>query len=405
MPTEQQYLPLDKKHNAMIIFADSTILYGYGLGFVGSTSGEICFNTAMTGYQEILTDPSYSQQIINFNFPHIGNVGVNDIDVESANVKIKGAIFRNDITGPSNYRSQNNLIDYLTINQIPAICDVDTRFITRKIRSEGVQNVTIINLGEQQIDSVNIEEEIKKLQQMPSLAGMELALQNTAAKAINWQEKPWQIQSQSQSQFQSNNKMSNGKIVLIDFGCKYNIARLLVAENFEVTIVPANTTFDDIMKLSPDGIFLSNGPGDPAATAAYAAPVIKQLITADLPIYGICLGHQLLSISLGCHTEKMHQGHRGANHPIQDLSDKKVYITSQNHGFVVSDDNLPVNVEVTHRSLFDQTIQAIRVKNKPIFSVQGHPEASPGPHDYQIFFKNFVDEVTKYNKNKLRDTG
>lgn len=388
-------LKLHPEQNAVIVFADGTTLFGKGVGLKGETFGELCFNTSITGYQEILTDPSYAGQIITFTFPHIGNVGANDQDVESSAIHAKGLVLREDITESSNYRSQEHLNAYLSRNQITGICDVDTRFITAKIRKEGAQNVVIahIEAGE----TFNIEALKTKLAAVPSLKGMELAKSVSCSNISEWKEGVWDGEKNT---FGLQQQEGAAKVVAIDYGIKRNIARLLVNQGLEVIVVPAETSFDTIMSHNPDGVFLSNGPGDPAATGAYSLPVIKKILETGMPVFGICLGHQMLALALGCKTEKMHQGHRGANHPVQCLESKQVFITSQNHGFVVSKDTIPSNVEVTHLSLFDQTIQGIKIKDKAVFSVQGHPEASPGPHDSECLFKQFAENIYKYKNNE-----
>ncbi len=374
------------KSNAALIFPNGEIIYGFGIGIKGKTTGEICFNTAITGYQEILTDPSYSGQIINFTFPHIGNVGVNDADIESVHPKAKGLIIRENITKPANYRSQNHLNDWLIKNKITGICGVDTRKITQNIKEYGAKNVAII--FDDNIENINFDEVTKELQKSGDLDGVELASSASLNRQYNWSDEGrWNQLANSYNQIK-NQKL---KIVAIDYGAKLNILRCLTEAGCEVVIVPAQTSFEEIIKHNPNGVFLSNGPGDPAETGKYAIPTIQKIIEKNIPLFGICLGHQLLALSMGATTSKMHQGHRGANHPVQDLKTKKVEITSQNHGFTVDEQTLPASLEITHRSLFDGTIEGIQVKNKPAFSVQYHPESSPGPSDSYYLFERFMD--------------
>lgn len=369
-----------KKHpktysGAVLAFSSGEVFFGRGIGAEGKVFGEICFNTATTGYQEIMTDPSYSGQIITFTFPHIGNVGANSEDIEAEVPLAKGLVIRNDITEESNYRAQNNFNEWLKKKNITGICGIDTRQLTKLIRTEGAKNVAI-GYGE------NIDvEEIKTLARgNRDLSGSELAADASTKKAYSWDQGLWQKKAPK----------PRYKIAAIDYGIKQNILRNLVDSGFEVKIFPAQTPAEEILKINPDGIFLSNGPGDPSATAEYAVPVIKDLVKTQLPIFGICMGHQLLATALGCTTEKMHQGHRGANHPVQDLETKKVEITAQNHGFVVSE-KLAKDVTVTHRSLFDGSIAGIKSGNT--FSVQYHPEASPGPHDSHYLFHRFMQLI------------
>jgi carbamoyl-phosphate synthase small subunit len=393
--------------NAALVLADGTVFLGYGIGAPGATAGELCFNTAMTGYQEILTDPSYSGQIITFTAPHIGNVGCNDDDHESPLPGAAGLILREAITAPSNFRSTSSLDAWLAARGITGISGIDTRALTRHIRLHGAQNAAIAVVSRQ--SSVASEELVKKareaLEAAPDMNGLELAAHATTKKIYEWKQPRWSLASDSGSgsepraagvsaQREGGKELPSGNnyhVVAIDYGVKHNILRSLVSAGCRVTVVPATATAEEILALNPQGIFLSNGPGDPAATANYAVPTIKKLIASGLPMFGICLGHQMLGIALGCRTEKMKQGHRGANHPVKDLTTGKVEITSQNHGFAIADAGLSAEVEVTHRSLFDGTIQGIRHRTLPIFSVQGHPEASPGPHDSQYLFERFTD--------------
>jgi carbamoyl-phosphate synthase small subunit len=372
--------------------ADGTVFFGTGIGQEGAAIGEICFNTAMTGYQEILTDPSYAGQVITFTFPHIGNVGVNREDIESTQIHARGLVLKAEITNPSNFRAEEHLDRWLKSQDVTGITGVDTRAVTRHIRLEGAQNVAVAYAKGGVLDIPAILAEVKR---HPSLKGMELAEGVSCAKPYAWTEAAWQLGKgygkQGKARF---------KVAAIDYGVKNNILRRLVSAGCDVTVLPARTKAEDVLALKPDGIFLSNGPGDPAATGKYALPEIKKFIQSGLPVFGICLGHQMLGLALGCKTEKMRQGHRGANHPVKDLETGKVEITSQNHGFVISKDNLPRDVEVTHISLFDQTVQGIRIKGKPVFSVQGHPEASPGPHDTHYLFTRFVEAMERAKKGE-----
>ena len=351
----------------------------------------MCFNTSITGYQEIITDPSYAGQIINFTFPHIGNVGTNHEDNESDKIWTKGVIFNTDITSPSNYRSINNLDLWLKKNKIVGITGIDTRKLTNYIRDNGAPKGTLEF-------SSNKKHDVKKLKKITEgwsgLLGLDLASEVSCRKPYKWNSlKTW-----NKKKGYIKNKKKKYKIVAIDYGIKKNILRCFSDLHCEVKIVPAETSSQKILSEKPDGIFLSNGPGDPAATGKYAIPIIKQLIKSGLPIFGICLGHQILSLALGAKTSKMHLGHRGANHPVKNLKTKKVEITSQNHGFKVEENSIPSNVNITHLSLFDKSIEGIELRNKPIFSVQYHPEASPGPQDSKYLFNKFINYILKEKK-------
>lgn len=373
--------------NAALLLADGTIFFGTSIGAEKPVFGELCFNTAMSGYQEILTDPSYNGQIITFTFPHIGNVGCNAEDVESGmtngHLGACGMIVREAITSPSNFRAKEHLDAWLKARGIGGICGLDTRALTRHIRKNGAQNGCIVKINNMS-DKAALEDAYKKLQKHPSLKGLDLAKEVATKTTHDWNESRWALAPAERTSVKATHH-----VVAVDYGVKHNILRCLTSVGCRLTVVPANTTAEAILALKPDGVFLSNGPGDPAATGAYAVPVIKALLDKNIPIFGICLGHQMLAIAMGATTEKMRQGHRGANHPVKDLKTGKVEITSQNHGFVVSE-KLPIEIEVTHRSLFDDTIQGIRHMVKPAFSVQGHPEASPGPHDSMYLFERFV---------------
>jgi carbamoyl-phosphate synthase small subunit len=381
--------PLD----AVLVFPDGTKFYGFGIGAKGETSGEICFNTSITGYQEILTDPSYSGQIINFTFPHIGNVGVNSSDIEARQIRAKGLIVREDITLPANYRSNQDFHQFLIDNKITGISGVDTREITKKIRRDGAKNVIIYygdDLSDKTIDTV-----FNKIKIAKDLNGVELASKASENKVYNWQNQGKWVQDNNSYNVVSNPKY---KVVALDFGAKLNILRCLTNVGCEVVVLPATASFDDIISHKPDGVFLSNGPGDPSETGKYAIPTIQKILAQNIPLFGICLGHQLLALAVGAKTIKMSQGHRGANHPVQNILTKKVEITSQNHGFCVDKNSLPANIEITHISLFDQTIEGIKIANKPAFSVQYHPESSPGPSDSSYLFDDFIELINKYQK-------
>jgi carbamoyl-phosphate synthase small subunit len=372
---------------ALLVLADGTVLEGTGFGATGLAVGEVCFNTAMTGYQEILTDPSYAGQIITFTFPHIGNVGTNDEDVETVNLAAtlgaRGVILHSAITNPSNYRARRHLDQWLKARGIIGLAGIDTRALTSLIRTTGMPNAVIAHTGDGRFDVDALKAEARA---WPGLVGMDLVPMVTSGQRFTWDETPWQWNTgygrQEATQF---------NVVAVDYGIKRNILRLLAGTGCKVTVVPAATPAQDIFDLKPDGVFLSNGPGDPAATGEYAVPVIRALIDAGLPTFGICLGHQMLGIAVGGKTMKMHQGHHGANHPVKDLITGNVEITSMNHGFAVDRESLPATVEETHVSLFDGSNCGIALKDRPVFSVQYHPEASPGPRDSHYLFDRFVD--------------
>lgn len=385
-------LKANKNLDAVICFSDGNYFFGKGVGKKGNTKGEICFNTSITGYQEILTDPSYAGQIITFTFPHIGNVGCNADDNEATKVFSNGLVIREDITLDSNFRSEGNLNSWLIKNGLTGICGIDTRALTRYIRTNGAGNVIISFVEEG--EELDTEKLVKEIEDLPTLNGTELCSTVSTDKPYKWEDKTIEFAKIEEQKF------NHGyKIVVMDFGVKTNILNCLASHGFDITVLPAKSSFEDIMKYNPDGVFLSNGPGDPFATSQYAAPVIRQVLEHNIPTFGICMGHQLLSISVGLSTVKMFQGHRGGNHPVQDLNSKIVEITSQNHGFCVSKENVPDNIEITHISLFDHTIEGIRLKDKPAFSVQYHPESSPGPHDSRYLFKQFIALIDQ-SKNK-----
>jgi carbamoyl-phosphate synthase small subunit len=372
--------------NACLMLADGTVFYGNGIGATGITAGEICFNTAMTGYQEVLTDLSFAGQIITFTFPHIGNVGCNDEDNEAVRPAASGLVLRELPTDPSNFRSESSFNDWLVAKGLTGIYGVDTRALTRHIRQAGAQNAVIFHAKKG--EAINLEALQKALSACPDMTGRELAASVSTDKPYEWNQTAWTLGEG----FGTLDKHSY-HVVAIDYGEKLNILRRLAERGCKVTVVPATISAEDILKYKPDGIFLSNGPGDPAATGAYAVPVLKKLINSGVPMFGICLGHQLIGQALGGKTEKLKQGHRGANHPVKNLETGAVEITSQNHGFAVIADSLPADVKVTHVSLFDGTVEGLRSLSKPVFTVQYHPESSPGPHDSQYLFDLFVKSM------------
>ena len=378
---------------AILVLDNKTIFKGIGLGYQGEATGEVCFNTSLTGYQEIISDPSYAGQIINFTFPHIGNVGTNNEDIESDKIWTRGVIFNSEITNPSNYRSLKHLNEWLKKNKIVGITGLDTRSLTNLIRDKGAPKGTISN---SKSGKFNIKKLIKKTAIWPGLNGMDLAQEVSTIKNYNWKGlKTWN----KEQGYKKNNKKKY-RVIAIDYGIKKNILRYFSNFNCDVRVVSCKESVQNILKHKPHGIFLSNGPGDPAATGKYAIPIVQQLIKSGLPVFGICLGHQILALALNAKTRKMKLGHRGANHPVKNLISKKVEITSQNHGFEVIKESLPKNVEITHKSLFDNSIEGIKLKNKPVFSVQYHPESNPGPQDSHYLFNEFINEIKKYAKKK-----
>ncbi len=379
--------------SAILVLENKSIFKGMGLGYHGEATGEICFNTSLTGYQEIISDPSYAGQIINFTFPHIGNVGTNQEDLESDKIWTRGVIFNSEITNPSNYRSLKNLDVWLKKNKIVGITGLDTRSLTNYIRDVGAPKGTISN---NKRGNFNIKKLLNHTNKWPGLNGMDLAKEVTTKKKYIWKGlKTWK-----KGKGFEKNKKNSFKIVAIDYGIKKNILRYFSNFNCKVIVVPCNFEAETIIKLKPDGIFLSNGPGDPAETGKYAINIIQNLIKTNIPIFGICLGHQLIALALKAKTKKMKLGHRGANHPVKNLINNKVEITSQNHGFEVVKESLPKNVEMTHKSLFDNSVEGIKLKNKPIFSVQYHPESNPGPQDSHYLFNQFMNLVKKNAKKK-----
>jgi carbamoyl-phosphate synthase small subunit len=380
-------------HTGILVLEDKTIFKGVGIGYQGAATGEVCFNTSLTGYQEIISDPSYAGQIINFTFPHIGNVGTNNEDLESDKVWTKGVIFNSEITSPSNYRSFVNLDLWLKKNKIIGITGLDTRSLTSSIRDNGAPKGTI-SFSKKGV--FNINKLVNVTSKWNGLKNLDLAEQVTTKKNYVWSGfKTWKKETGYLK-----NKKNSLHVVAIDYGIKKNILRYFSDFSCKVTVVSCKTKAKDILKLKPNGIFLSNGPGDPAATGKYAIEIIKELIKNNLPIFGICLGHQMLALALGAKTKKMKLGHRGANHPIKNLIKDSVEITSQNHGFEIVRETLPKSIEITHKSLFDNCIEGIRLKNKPIFSVQYHPESNPGPQDSVYLFEEFINNMKKNAKKK-----
>jgi carbamoyl-phosphate synthase small subunit len=379
---------------AVLVLADGTVLEGDGFGATGHAVGEVCFNTAITGYQEILTDPSYAGQIITFTFPHVGNVGTNDDDIETVNLAAtpgaRGVILHAPITAPSNYRAALHLDQWLKRRGIIGLSGIDSRALTSLVRRKGMPNAVIAHAPDGRFDLEALKAEART---WPGLFGMDLVPMVTTAQRFTWDETPWAwgigYGRQENPEFH---------VVAVDYGIKRNILRLLACTGSQVTVVPAKTAASDILALKPDGVFLSNGPGDPAATGAYAVPVIRELIEHGMTTFGICLGHQMLGIAVGGRTQKMHQGHHGANHPVKDLKTGKVQITSMNHGFSVDRSSLPSEVEETHVSLFDGSNCGLALKNRPVFSVQYHPEAAPGPRDSHYLFDRFV-ELMRANRS------
>jgi carbamoyl-phosphate synthase small subunit len=376
----------DDVTTAVLVLADGSVIKGRGIGHVGEAIGEVCFNTAMTGYQEVLTDPSYAGQIITFTFPHVGNVGTNLDDTETSNLAarsgVRGAVLRADITGPSSYRSAEPFDRWLKQRGIIAISGIDTRALSALIRDKGMPNGVIAHSPTGEFDLARLAREAKA---WSGLLGLDLVPDVTTGQSYTWDEMRWVW-----GKGYARQELAPFHVVAIDYGLKRNILRCLASAGCRVTVVPAATSAADILAREPDGVFLSNGPGDPAATGVYAVPEIKALMKAGVPMFGICLGHQMLGLALGAKTQKMHQGHHGANHPVKDLTTGKVEITSMNHGFAVDGATLPDTVEETHVSLFDQSNAGLAVKGRPIFSVQYHPEASPGPQDSHYLFDRFV---------------
>ncbi|WP_051532217.1 glutamine-hydrolyzing carbamoyl-phosphate synthase small subunit [Brackiella oedipodis] len=370
----------------MLALADGTVFHGYSIGAPGQVTAELVFNTSMTGYQEILTDPSYAQQIVTLTYPHIGNTGINAEDVESNGVQISGLVIRNCPSTYSNFRAQQSLPKYLQKNGIVAISDIDTRKLTRILREKGALGACIL-VGDDEASAV------KQAQAYQGMQGQNLVADVSTKEAIRWQEGTWHLGSGY-----SSGHAKEYKVVAYDFGVKSNILRLLTDAGCEVTLVPANTSAQEILSMQPDGVFLANGPGDPAANSQAIANV-KALLKHKIPLFGICMGHQLLALALGAQTLKMKTGHHGANHPVRELKTGRVFITSQNHGFAVDASTLPSNAEVTHISLFDGSLQGFELTDQPAFCFQGHPEASPGPHDIIVLFQKFTNLMQSAKKS------
>ncbi|KZN13820.1 glutamine-hydrolyzing carbamoyl-phosphate synthase small subunit [Marinomonas sp. TW1] len=368
--------------SAILALEDGTIFKGVSIGADGSSTAEVVFNTSMTGYQEILTDPSYARQMVTLTYPHIGNTGVNSEDEESNQVWCSGLIIRDLPLMASSWRKEETLSDYLTRKGVVGIADIDTRKLTRILREKGAQAGCIM-AG----DNINEEEAIAAARAFPGLKGMDLAKEVTVQEAYQWTESTWDL-----VKGHTTPENSEFHVVAYDFGVKRNILRMLVERGCRLTVVPAKTPASDVLALNPDGVFLSNGPGDPEP-CDYAITAIKAILETDVPVFGICLGHQLLALASGAKTKKMKFGHHGANHPVQDIKQGTVMITSQNHGFAVDEDSLPANLEMTHKSLFDGSLQGISRTDKKAFSFQGHPEASPGPHDVAPLFDQFIDNI------------
>jgi len=392
-PKKTNSKKISQINTGILVLENKKIFKGIGIGYQGGATGEVCFNTSLTGYQEIISDPSYAGQIINFTFPHIGNVGTNKEDHESDKIWAKGVIVNSEITSPSNYRSFLHLDAWLKKNKIVGITGLDTRSLTNLIRDKGAPKGTICNSKN---GKFNISKLISSTIKWSGLKNLDLAEVVSTQKNYVWKGlKTWK----KEFGYKKNNKNSF-HVVAIDYGIKKNILRYFSDFNCKVTIVSCKTSAQKILNLKPNGIFLSNGPGDPAATGKYAIRVIKDLIKKNLPIFGICLGHQILALTLGGKTKKMKLGHRGANHPVKNLMHDKVEITSQNHGFEVVKETLPKNIEITHKSLFDNSIEGIRLKGKPVFSVQYHPESNPGPQDSVYLFQEFINNMKKNAKKK-----
>jgi carbamoyl-phosphate synthase small subunit len=373
---------------ALLALEDGSVFHGYAVGATGETVGEVVFNTAMTGYQEILTDPSYAKQLVTLTYPHIGNTGVNVEDEESASVHAAGLIVRDVPRRASNWRSTESLTDYLKRHGIVALAGIDTRRLTRILRDKGALNGCIV-AGEQ----IDVEDALAKARAFPGLNGMDLAKVVSVGESYQWNEGVYDLDRTA-----FNQPSKRFKVVAYDYGVKYNILRLLAEQGCDITVVPAQTPAGDVLAMKPDGVFLSNGPGDPAA-CDYAVEATKQFLEAKIPLFGICLGHQIMGLALGAKTLKMKFGHHGANHPVKDLDDGRVLITSQNHGFAVDPATLPANVRVTHTSLFDGSLQGFTLTDRPAFCFQGHPEASPGPHEMSYLFDRFAALMQEARKN------
>lgn len=392
--------PQPQGATGVLVLDDGTVFWGKGAGATGSRTGEIVFNTSLTGYQEVLTDPSYAAQIVTFTFPHIGNVGANDEDMESTTPAARGCILRMDITDPANWRSSQHLNDWLTKHGFVGISGVDTRKLTARIRDGGAPNGVVAHAPDGKFD---LDALLAEARAWPGLEGMDLAKEVSCTQTYQWTETSWALGA-GFGQLTDAEGAPQPHVVAVDYGAKRNILRCLTDTGCRVTVVPATATADDILAHKPDGIFLSNGPGDPAATGAYAVPVVQSLLKTGLPMFGICLGHQILALSLGAKTYKLKFGHRGGNQPVQDLETGKVEITSQNHGFCVERESLPDGVIETHRSLFDGIVEGLRVEGKPVFSVQYHPEASPGPQDSYYLFERFRELIDQSKTSQTQSS-
>ena len=379
--------PQPQGATGVLVLNDGTVFWGKGLGAEGSSVGEVVFNTSLTGYQEVLTDPSYAAQIITFTFPHIGNVGTNPEDMESSTPAARGCVVRMDVTDPANWRATQHLNDWLSSHNLVGLAGIDTRQLTARIRDGGAPNGVVAHAEDGNFD---LQALLSEAQAWPGLKGMDLAKEVTCRQTYDWTETRWSLGA-GFGDLEKDGRTFSHHVVAVDFGAKRNILRCLADTGCTVTVVPATASADDVLRHNPDGIFLSNGPGDPAATGEYAVPVVKDLLNSGKPMFGICLGHQILAQALGAKTYKLDLGHRGGNQPVKDLETGKVEITSQNHGFCVDRDSLPDGVIETHRSLFDGVVEGLRVEGKPVFSVQYHPEASPGPQDSHYLFERFFD--------------
>ena len=368
-----------------LALADGTVFEGVGFGAAGQAVGEVCFNTAMTGYEEILTDPSYAGQIVAFTFPHIGIVGANGEDIESLNPAMRAIVVRADADVPSNYRALSTLDRWLKLHDIPGLAGIDTRALTARIREKGMPHGVVAHAPDGKLD---IDALIESARAFPGLVGLDLAKDVSCRQTYTWRETPW-----AWDKGYGSLDRGSWRAVVIDYGVKRNILRQLAGHGAEIVVLPAEATFEDVIRYEPDGVLLSNGPGDPAATGVYAIPTIQALLKANMPVFGICLGHQMLGLALGAKTRKMAQGHHGANHPVKDLETGKVEIVSMNHGFMVDADTLPRGVKQTHISLFDGSNCGISLEGRPVFSVQYHPEASPGPMDSHYLFERFAAAV------------
>ena len=390
---KKTHLKNSQKNTGILVLENNKIFKGIGIGYQGEATGEVCFNTSLTGYQEIISDPSYAGQIINFTFPHIGNVGTNKEDFESDRIWTKGVIFNSEITSPSNYRSFQHLDTWLKKNKIVGITGLDTRSLTNFIRDKGAPKGTIAYSNKSKF---HINKLINSTIKWSGLKNLDLAEKVTTQKNYVWKGlKTWR----KEHGYRKNNQNSF-HVVAIDYGIKKNILRYFSDFKCKVTVVSCKTSAEKILSLKPNGVFLSNGPGDPAATGKYAIQIIQNLIKKKIPLFGICLGHQILALALGGKTKKMKLGHRGANHPVKNLISENVEITSQNHGFEVVRENLPKNIQITHKSLFDNSIEGIRLKNNPVFSVQYHPESNPGPQDSVYLFQEFINNMKENAKKK-----